>query len=75
MRIEKGNPNIFRITLSGYELAALISSARWVAEGAKGEVSTEAINNINQVLQSYDDETQKFEQQMPQKTRFKLIRD
>ena len=34
MQIEKGRNRIFKLTLSGFELAALISSARWAAEGA-----------------------------------------
>ena len=70
MRIEKGNTNIFRITLSGYELAALISSARWVAEGAKGEVSADAVQNLNQVLQSYEDETRKFDEEKEKRLSF-----
>ena len=37
MQIKKEQRNIFQITLTGYELATLISSARWIAEGAKGE--------------------------------------
>lgn len=54
MRIEKENNRIFQLTLSGYELAALISSARYVAEGAKGDMSEEAIHFLKQVIENYD---------------------
>jgi len=54
MHIEKRNNLVFHITLSGYELATLISSARWVAEGAKGELTTEAIEQLKQVVSNYD---------------------
>lgn len=62
MRIEKGRNRIFNLTLSGYELAALISSARWVTEGARGELTAEAISHIKQVLASYDNATSKFKE-------------
>lgn len=54
MHIEKKNNLVFHITLSGYELATLISSARWVAEGAKGELTAEAIQQLKQVVTNYD---------------------
>ncbi|GEL10682.1 hypothetical protein SAMN05192550_0276 [Flavobacterium glycines] len=54
MHIEKKNNLVFHITLSGYELATLISSARWVAEGAKGELTAEAIQQLKQVVSNYD---------------------
>ena len=54
MHIEKKNNLVFHITLSGYELATLISSARWVAEGAKGELTAEAIQQLKQLVANYD---------------------
>lgn len=60
MRIDKGQRNIFQITLSGHELATLISSARWVVEAANGELTTEAITNLKQVLTNYDTATQRL---------------
>lgn len=54
MHIEKKNNLVFHITLSGYELATLISAARWVAEGAKGELTTEAIQQLKQLVSNYD---------------------
>lgn len=54
MHIEKKNNLVFHITLSGYELATLISALRWVAEGAKGELTAEAIEQLKQVVSNYD---------------------
>lgn len=54
MHIEKKNNLVFHITLSGYELATLISAARWVAEGANGELTTEAIQQLKQLVTNYD---------------------
>lgn len=71
MRIEKGHSNIYRITLSGYELAALISSARWVAEGGEGQVTPDVANNLKQLLVSYDDATKKLHEKSPQEKSLK----
>ena len=60
MRIEKGNNTIFNLTLSSFELAALISSARWAAEGAKGELTPEAVSYLKQVLANYDSATSRL---------------
>ncbi|KGO90849.1 hypothetical protein [Flavobacterium suncheonense] len=60
MHIEKKNNLVFHITLSGYELATLISSARWVAEGAKGRLTEEAVSQLKQVVSNYDKATLKL---------------
>ncbi len=60
MHIEKRNNLVFHISLSGYELAALISSARWVIEGAEGELTDEAIQQLKQVVSNYDKAVDKF---------------
>ena len=60
MHIEKKSNLVFHLTLSGYELATLISSARWVAEGAKGKLTDEAILQIKQVVSNYDKATEKL---------------
>ena len=54
MRIEKERSRLFHLVLTGYELAAVISSARWVVEGAEGELAPEAIDHLKQVLSNYD---------------------
>ncbi|MEP0134277.1 MAG: hypothetical protein ABJJ25_08610 [Eudoraea sp.] len=65
MQIKKEQRNIFQITLTGYELATLISSARWIAEGAKGELTSEATNNLKQLLNNYDNATKMLHSQSP----------
>jgi hypothetical protein len=46
---------VIRMTLHAYEATALITAARWVAEGAKDELPDEAIEHLREVLASYDD--------------------
>lgn len=60
MHIEKKSNLVFHLTVSGYELATLISSARWVAEGAKGELTAEAILQLKQVVSNYDKAAEKL---------------
>jgi hypothetical protein len=60
MQIKKGQRNIFQITMTGYELATLISSARWIVQGAKGDLTLEATNNLKQLLDNYDKETKRM---------------
>ncbi len=55
MQLERVRPGVFRITAHAYEMAALIAAARWVAEGAQGELAEEAIEQLRQVLANYDD--------------------
>jgi hypothetical protein len=54
MNIERMNLTVLRITLHTYEMAALISAARWVTEGAEGNLPDEAVDQIEKVLESYD---------------------
>lgn len=54
MQIERSRPTVFQVTLHMSELAALIAAARWVAEGAQGELPDDAVNQIRQVLAKYD---------------------
>jgi N12 class adenine-specific DNA methylase len=60
MQIKQKQRNIFQITLTGHELAILISSSRWIVEGAKGELTTEAIGNLKKLLINYDVATEKL---------------
>lgn len=60
MTIEQLKPTVLRITLHTYEIAALVSAARWVTEGAEGELPEEAVEQIRDVLNNYDAEKQKL---------------
>jgi hypothetical protein len=64
MLIDQKRPGIYHIAISGYELAALIASARWVAEGAKGELSKEAIEQLRQVVSNYDEAQKNLEKKI-----------
>jgi hypothetical protein len=54
MKVERVRPVTLQVTLSAYELSALIAAARWVSEGAKGELAPEAVDQLRQVLANYD---------------------
>ena len=55
MKVERIRPPaILQVTLSAYELSALIAAARWVVEGAKGELAPDAAAQLRDVLASYD---------------------
>jgi hypothetical protein len=55
MQLERVRPMVIRMTLHAYEATALITAARWVAEGAKDELPDEAMQHLREVLASYDD--------------------
>lgn len=54
MQFERLRPTQFRLTLHAAELAALVAAARWVAEGAQGELPPEAVAQVQKVLASLD---------------------
>jgi hypothetical protein len=54
MQVERVRPTVIRMTLHLYEATALIAAARWVADGAKGELPKEALEHLREVLASYD---------------------
>lgn len=54
MKIERTRPTVFQLTLHAHELSALVAAARWVAEGADGELSDEALEQIRAVIDNYD---------------------
>ncbi|REJ84318.1 MAG: hypothetical protein DWQ44_06685 [Bacteroidetes bacterium] len=54
MLIKEKNPGIYQVTISAYELAALISSARWICSGSEGPMDDSSKQQISRVLESYD---------------------
>jgi hypothetical protein len=54
MQLERVRPMVIRITLHTYEATALITAARWVADGAEGELPEEALEQLREVLAGYD---------------------
>ena len=49
--------------MHAYELAALVSAARWVVEGAEGDIPDEAKQQLSQILAAYDAETEQLGKQ------------
>jgi hypothetical protein len=54
MQLSKISPTKYKMTLHSYELATLISAVRWIAEGAKGTISPEIIEQMENILNSYE---------------------
>ena len=54
MQLEQVTSSKYRITLHTYELATLISAARWITEGAQGHLSPEVMKQMQGILESYD---------------------
>ncbi len=57
MKVERVRASVFHLTLHAYELAALIAAARWAAEKGEGELPAESVEQLRQVLASYDEAT------------------
>lgn len=55
MRVERVRPSVLRLTIHVYEMSALVAAARWAAEGAEGELPRESVEQLRQVLASYDE--------------------
>lgn len=61
MIVEQVRPMTFRLTVHAMELATLISAARCVLEGRQGELTEEAREQLEQVLESYDRERRRVQ--------------
>lgn len=68
MNLERPRPTTFKVTLHAYELAALISAARWAVDGAEGELPVEAKEQLSQILADYDSESQRINQKTQSET-------
>lgn len=54
MKLDQPSPSQVRLTLHVYELATLISAARWAAEGGDGELAPEARESLVRLLSDYE---------------------
>lgn len=54
MQIQYPRPGVVQLTLHPYELATLVAAVRGVVEGAGGELSAEAADQMRRVLSSYE---------------------
>jgi hypothetical protein len=55
VQVERVRRNVIRLTLHAYEAAALVAAARWIVDGADGELTPVALEQLRQVLASYDE--------------------
>ncbi len=60
MQIERTRPAVFQVTMHAYELSALIAAARWVVEGAEGEITGEALEQLRAVLDNYAEQARRI---------------
>jgi hypothetical protein len=60
MRLKRIHPTKYELTLSTFELAALISTARWALNGAEGDLPDDAKDHLKQILDSYDAESNRI---------------
>ncbi len=65
MRIGRSEAAVFQVTIGAYELAALVAAARWVLEGAEGELPPEARDQLRETLESYDAEARRLRMDQP----------
>jgi len=67
MKVERGHTNFYRLTLSSHELAAFVSAVRWVSEGAEGELTDDAKDNLKLLLKNYDHSVSKLNENLPRR--------
>jgi hypothetical protein len=54
VEIRRPRPGVVEMTLHAYQLATLVAAARWVVEGAQGDLTSDAMDQLRKVLASYD---------------------
>ena len=55
MKVERVRPSVMRVTLHVYEMATLMAAARWAVEKGEEELPAESLEQLRQVLGSYDE--------------------
>ena len=55
MKVERVRPSVLRVTLHVYEMATLMAAARWAVEKGGEELPAESLEQLRQVLGSYDE--------------------
>ncbi len=54
MQLERVATHRLRLELHAMELTALMAAARWVADGAEGELPSAAVDQLQQILTGYE---------------------
>ncbi len=60
MKIEQARPTRYVVELHAYELAQLMAAARWAIEAGADDLPGEAIEDLQRIVASYDDELTKL---------------
>ncbi len=60
MKIERTRPTRYVVELHAYELAKLIAAARWAIEAGADDLPGEAVEELQRIVASYDDELTKL---------------
>lgn len=61
MQIKRIRPAVFQLTLHTYELASMMAAIRWIVEGAEGELTPEAHDQLRKLLEDYDQKSLRSE--------------
>jgi len=61
VKIERARPTRFVVELHAHELASLIAAVRWAIEAGADDMPAEAIEDLERIVASYDDELAKLE--------------
>ncbi len=62
MKLARTGVASFQLTLHAYELATLTSAARWVADGASGDLPDEARAQIRSLLADYESQLARLDE-------------
>ena len=65
MKIERARPTRYMVEFHAYELAKLIAAARWAIEAGGDDLPGEAVEDLQQIVASYNDELTKLEDRVP----------
>jgi len=60
VKIERARPTRFVVEFHVYELASLIAAARWAIEAGADDLPVEAVEDLQRIVASYDDELTKL---------------
>ncbi|AXK32862.1 hypothetical protein DVA86_09575 [Streptomyces armeniacus] len=56
MELERVRPRVLRGTFHAYELASLVTAARYVVDRAPADVPVESLDELRHLLADYDDQ-------------------
>ncbi len=60
MRIERTRQPHYVVELHAYELAHLMTAARWTLENGGGQLPPDAVKGLQRIVESYDEQLEKL---------------